>query len=68
MTVHRRGIEKYLEPAMKLANDYNLDEYYINRLNLVKEEIEDIFPKTKKPEKKHNGKQFNLTDFMRLRK
>ena len=56
LTVHRGGIEKYLEAAQKLVDKYNLPKYYSQRISLVKEEITDLF-ESKKP------KQINLTDF-----
>ena len=62
MTVHKGGIEKYLEPAMAMVKKYDLDQYYIDRLQLVKEEIDGLFLEDKKEEL---TKQFSLTDFMR---
>lgn len=56
LTVHRGGIEKYLEVAQRLVDKYNLPKYYSQRISLVKEEITDLF-ESKKP------KQINLTDF-----
>jgi len=63
MTVHRGGIEKYLEPALKLVERFRLDDYYADRLRLVKEEISTIFPEEEGEEPEE--RQFNLTDFMR---
>jgi len=68
MTVHKGGIEKYLEPAMNLVENYELDDYYADRLVLVKEEIATIFPDLEEAREGLNGKQFNLTDFMRPKK
>jgi DNA polymerase II large subunit len=59
-TVHYGGIIKYLEPAENLVHDYNLGEYYEDRITLLKEEIESLFPEEDDP---HT--QFNLTDFMK---
>jgi DNA polymerase II large subunit len=64
MTVHKGGIEKYLDSALKLVDNYSLDEYYSDRLGLVKEEISSIFPEEELPEELQH-KQISLTDFMR---
>jgi len=56
LTVHRGGIEKYLEAAQNLVEKYNLPKYYSQRISLVKKEIIDLF-ESKKP------KQISLTDF-----
>jgi DNA polymerase II large subunit len=64
LTVHKGGIEKYLEPAIQIVKKYGLDNYYMDRLNLVKEEIQDIFVEEEKPVNEPS-KQFSLTDFMR---
>jgi len=63
MTVHKGGIEKYLDPAMKLVERYGLDEYYADRLRLVRDEIASIFPEEAVEEDEH--KQIDLTDFLR---
>jgi DNA polymerase II large subunit len=62
MTVHRGGIEKYLKLALDMVKKYGLDQYYIDRLELVNLEIKQIFADeiiTEEP-----SKQFSLTDFM----
>jgi len=64
LTVHKGGIEKYLDPAIQIVKKYDLDDYYMDRLNLVKEEIQDIFIEEEKPIEEPS-KQFSLTDFMR---
>ncbi|UCB60903.1 MAG: DNA polymerase II large subunit [Candidatus Bathyarchaeota archaeon] len=56
LTVHRRGIEKYLAAASYLIQKYKLPRYYLHRLSLVKEELNTIF-EGKKP------RQISLTDF-----
>jgi DNA polymerase II large subunit len=43
LTVHRKGIEKYLKTAQNLVSDYQLDDYYKQRLELIKNEINQIF-------------------------
>ena len=63
MTVHRGGIEKYLNPALDMVKKYRLDEYYVDRLELVKLELSQIFVEDAVPEEL--SKQFSLTDFMR---
>jgi len=56
LTVYRGGIEKYLEAAQGLVEKYGLPQYYIQRIMLVKEEIDSLF-EGKKP------KQISLMDF-----
>jgi len=56
LTVYRGGIEKYLEAAQRLVEKYGLPKYYIQRIMLVKEEINNLF-EGKKP------KQISLMDF-----
>lgn len=43
LTVHKKGIEKYLDTAQKLVSEYRLDNYYKQRLELLKNEINQIF-------------------------
>jgi len=64
LTVHKGGIEKYIDPAMKLIHKYGLDEYYANRLNLVRDEIASLFPQ-EAVEEETGRKQIDLTDFLR---
>jgi len=56
LTVYRGGIEKYLEAAQRLVEKYGLPKYYIQRIMLVKEEINNLF-EGKKP------KQISLMEF-----
>ena len=63
MTVHKGGIEKYLKPALDMVKKYELDPYYVDRLELVKLEMSQIFVEEAVPEE--TSKQFSLTDFMR---
>lgn len=44
-TIHEGGIKKYLEPALNLANKYNLSSYIKQTLQLTKENIDSIFGK-----------------------
>ncbi len=44
-TIHEGGIKKYLEPALDLANKYNLSKYIKQNLELTKRYIESIFGK-----------------------
>jgi len=44
-TIHEGGIKKYLEPAINLANKYNLSPYLKQTLELVKRYIDSIFGK-----------------------
>jgi len=57
LTVHRGGVEKYLEAAGHLVKKYGLPDYYAQRLTLVQEEINSLF-EGKKP------KQVSLGDFV----
>jgi DNA polymerase II large subunit len=56
LTVYRGGIEKYLDAAQKLIKEYELHQYYAERIMLVKKEISTLF-EGKKP------KQISLVDF-----
>ena len=56
LTVHRGGIEKYLEAAQQLIDKYGLPNYYAQRIALIREEITSMFD-NKKP------KQVSLLDF-----
>jgi DNA polymerase II large subunit len=56
LTVHRGGIEKYLDAAQQLIDKYNLPKYYAQRIALIKDEIASMFD-NKKP------KQISLMDF-----
>ena len=64
MTVYKGGIEKYLSPALELVKRYELDDYYTDRLGLVKDEIASIFQEEEAMEEP-GEKQISLTDFMR---
>jgi len=63
MTVHKGGIEKYLSPALDLVENYELDEYYRDRLGLVKDEIASLFPS--EAEEEVDDRQISLTAFMK---
>jgi len=63
LTVHRGGIVKYIESALKLVDRYGLDEYYADRLRLVSDEIASLFPEEAREEPEH--RRLDLTDFMR---
>jgi DNA polymerase II large subunit len=56
LTVHRGGIEKYMDAAQQLIDKYNLPKYYAQRIALIKDEIASMFD-NKKP------KQISLMDF-----
>ncbi len=56
-TTHEGGIKKYLEPALSLANKYNLSSYIVQSLELTKRHIDSVFGK--EPEQQENlGKWF----------
>lgn len=56
LTVYRGGIEKYLDAAQHLIDDYDLPAYYTQRLTLIKAEIASMFDNGK-------PKQISLLDF-----
>jgi DNA polymerase II large subunit len=58
LTVHRGGIEKYLQDAQELVDEYGLSEYYTQRLSLVQDEINSLF------ESGIDFKQSNLAEFL----
>ena len=56
-TTYEGGIKKYLEPAMSLAEKYNLSPYIKQSLELTKRHIDSVFGK--EPETQENlGKWF----------
>jgi len=57
LTVHRGGIEKYLQDARRLVERYGLSQYYNQRLSMVEDEISSIF------ESGRGFKQSNLAEF-----
>ena len=57
LTIHKGGIEKYLNTTIELAKRYDLSLYLIQRLNLVKKEIESLFEDEK-------NKQMGLFDYL----
>ena len=56
LTVYRGGIEKYVEAAQHLVEKYELPKYYLQRILLVKEEINALFENKK-------AKQVSIVDF-----
>jgi DNA polymerase II large subunit len=60
MTVHRKSIEKYLDIADNLIQKYTLDEYYKQRLALIRDEINSLFEISTGGKKK----QVKLGEFM----
>jgi DNA polymerase II large subunit len=57
LTVTRGGVEKYLQIAMQVADDYHVSEYTKQRLALTQKEIESVF--------QTGSKQVSLADFLR---
>ncbi len=43
MTVHRKGVEKYLGLAEGIVKKYDLDPYYAQRVSLIQNEVECLF-------------------------
>ncbi|UCD02084.1 MAG: DNA polymerase II large subunit [Promethearchaeota archaeon] len=56
LTVNRGGIEKYIPRALKLCNDFNLDKYTKQRMELIEEYVESLTDNPK-------IKQHKLSDF-----
>jgi DNA polymerase II large subunit len=56
LTVNRGGISKYIPRALKLCKEFNLDEYTIQRMELIEEYVESL---TNNPK----IKQHQLADF-----
>jgi DNA polymerase II large subunit len=61
MTVHKKGIEKYLGVAEQVVEKYKLDPYYAQRLELIRREIAFLFKE--EPLTAKQGKQIKLADF-----
>jgi DNA polymerase II large subunit len=60
MTVHKKSIEKYLDMSDNLIQRYALDEYYRQRLALLRDEINSLFEMSTGGKKK----QVKLGEFM----
>jgi DNA polymerase II large subunit len=56
LTVNRGGIEKYISRALKLCEDFHLDNYTVQRMELIEEYVESL---TNNPK----IKQYKLGDF-----
>lgn len=57
LTVHEGSVNKYMETALRIANQYGCREYTIQRLELLDRSLESMF------ENDHN-KQSGIADFM----
>ncbi len=57
-TLTRASVEKYLSLARRLANDYDVDDYIKNRLNLIVTELDQLFQESER------STQLELTDFV----
>ncbi|MEM2093991.1 MAG: DNA polymerase II large subunit [Candidatus Bathyarchaeia archaeon] len=70
LTVHRKGVEKYLGLAQSIVKKYDLDVYYSQRVGLLQNEVECLFGKngestvSKVTVTLAKGKQVKLADFM----
>lgn len=60
LTVYRGTVEKYLNAVRWLANRYDMEEYYKQRIELVSNEIEMLFAEAKE----NDEKKKSLTQFM----
>ncbi len=63
LTISKGSIEKYLNTSIKLADRYNLDTYTKQRLQLIKDEIGNLFGAQEVNADENKG-QFNLVNFM----
>jgi DNA polymerase II large subunit len=43
LTVHKGGIVKYLDVAEELTENYNLNHYYKQRIEIIRDEIDSLF-------------------------
>jgi DNA polymerase II large subunit len=59
LTVSKGGIEKYLTMALALAEKYKIEPYIKQRLELIRDEIYNLFNATEVP-----TKQFSLSNFI----
>ena len=70
MTVHRKGVEKYLGLAESIVKKYDLDPYYTQRVSLIQNEIECLFKEQMESNTSVSsaatikGKQVKLGEFM----
>ncbi len=60
LTVYRGTVEKYLDAVRWLADRYDIEEYYKQRIELLKNEIEMLFAERKI----NDEKKISLTQFM----
>ena len=61
-TVFRKGIEKYLDLADELIRKYNIDDYYQQRIALIRDELSLLFKEV--VVEQTNDKQVKLGEFM----
>ena len=57
LTVHRGGIEKYIQYTKQLIKRYSLPDYYMQRVEMIENEINLLFENEK-------TKQISLSDFL----
>lgn len=57
LTVHEGSVRKYLEVSMKVAEEFRVDDYTKQRLEIIKMDIDSLFQNDK-------SKQMGLADFM----
>lgn len=63
LTVYEGGISKYIDSAENLVGRYDLGIYYVQRLQLVRDELGSLFEK-KAEETKNGPKQIDLSQFL----
>jgi len=57
LTVHEGSVKKYLEVSLRIAEEFGVDDYTKQRLEIIKLDIESLFQNEK-------SKQMGLADFM----
>ncbi|AIJ05382.1 DNA polymerase II large subunit [Methanocaldococcus bathoardescens] len=60
LTVSKGAVEKYMDVAEKMAEEYNVNNYIKQRLKIIREGINSIFENDK-------SKQVKLSDFFKMR-
>ncbi|HKJ59547.1 MAG TPA: hypothetical protein VKA37_09965, partial [Halobacteriales archaeon] len=57
LTVHEGSVSKYMETAIRVAEEYGCREYTKQRLDVIEKSIESVFENDK-------NKQTGIADFM----
>ena len=57
LTVHEGSVKKYMDTALRIAEQYGCEEYTIQRLQLLERSLESLF-------EDDTNKQSGIADFM----